>query len=103
MAFLCSLRASEQGRLWARSGEIVNDTTLLTKILTPCIKLMTLIAGSALVGMLFVSGGDIIGRTLFDSPIESSSNIISELLFPTCVFFSLPYLASISALQIGKT
>src|SRR3546814_892537 len=57
---------------------------------------MTLIAGSALVGMLFVSGGDIIGRTLFDSPIEGSSNIISELLFPTCVFFSLPYLASIS-------
>ncbi len=57
---------------------------------------MTFIAGAALVGMLIVSGGDIIGRTLFDSPIEGSSNIVSELLFPACVFFSLPYLASIA-------
>src|SRR5690606_8577270 len=57
---------------------------------------MALIAGLALVGMLLVSGGDILGRTLFDSPIEGSTTMISELLFPVCVFFALPYLASIA-------
>lgn len=70
--------------------------TIITRILSPIIKMMTVIAGTALVSLLVVSGGDIIGRTLFESPIEGSSNIISALLFPACVFFSLPYLASIS-------
>lgn len=69
---------------------------IVSEVFNWIVKGMAFIAGIALVSMLLVSGGDILGRTLFDSPIDGSSNIISDLLFPTCIFFSLPYLASIS-------
>lgn len=68
----------------------------LARALSPVVKAMTFVAGTALVAMLMISGGDIVGRTLFDLPIEGGSGIISDLLFPICVFFSLPYLASVS-------
>lgn len=71
------------------------QSNIVQRILTWISNFMAIIAGVAMVAMLIVSGGDILGRTLFGLPIEGSSVIISELLFPVCVFFSLPYVARI--------
>lgn len=76
-------------------GQLSGPNTL-QRAVNKLVTVMTGIAGCSLVAMLFISGGDIVGRAVFAHPIEGSSTIISGLLFPVCVFFALPYLASIS-------
>lgn len=66
---------------------------MLSSLFSRLIACTTAIAGIALIALVAVAGADIIGRTLFNWPVEGSSTIISEFLFPLTVFFSLPMLA----------
>src|SRR3546814_16843388 len=51
--------------------------------------MLTNLARLALLAMLFLTVLDIGGRYLFDHPLEGTTAIITQLLFPALVFLSL--------------
>src|SRR3546814_5944903 len=55
--------------------------------------MLTNLARLALLAMLFLTVLDIGGRYLFDHPLEGTTAIITQLLFPALVFLSLAHVA----------
>src|SRR3546814_2664768 len=63
--------------------------TVFTALWRLTVAMLTNLARLALLAMLFLTVLDIGGRYLFDHPLEGTTAIITQLLFPALVFLSL--------------